>query len=106
MGADCTIVERRGFLRLMGLIQNKYPTGLPMIVLDDSPSTTWPASSAQRRSPNSRSAVIMPRNMDLNAIAEAVLQRLNEDDAGQPRVARGSIPPPPRSTTLRLARGA
>lgn len=103
MGADCAIVERRSFLRLMGLVQNKYPGGLPMIVLDDSPSTVWPSP---RKNPHSRSALVMPRNIDLNTIAETVLQRLNEDEAGKPRVASGSIPPPPRSTPAKLARGA
>lgn len=103
MGADCAIVERRSFLRLMGLVQSKYPTGLPIIVLDDSPSTVWPAP---RKNNNSRSALVMPRNIDLNTIAETVLQRLNEDEAGKPRVASGSIPPPPRSSPAKLARGA
>jgi len=106
MGADCAIVERRSFLRLMGLVQNKYPTGLPLIVLDDAPSASWPATGAQRRGNSSRSAIVMPRTMDLNTIAETVLQRLNEDEAGKPRVASGSIPPPPRSSPVKLARGA
>lgn len=106
MGADCAVVERRSFLRLMGLVQNKYPTGLPIIVLDDSPSTVWPSPNAQRKSSNSRSALVMPRNMELSTIAETILQRLNEDDAGKPRVASGSIPPPPRSSPVKLARGA
>ena len=39
-------------------------------------------------------------------IAETVLLRLNEDEAGKPRVASGSIPPAPRSTPIKVARGA
>lgn len=106
MGADCILVEKRGYLRMMALIQNKYPAGLPMVVLDDSPGAAWSPSSVERRPAHSRSAVIIPRNLDVNTIAEAVLERLNEDDTGKPRVARGSIPPPPRSSPVRLARGA
>ncbi|HRI63766.1 MAG TPA: response regulator [Polyangium sp.] len=106
MGADCVIVERRGFLRLLGLVQQTCPAGLPMIVLDDGPNAALPAPVVPRRASHSRSALVVPRSMDLNAIAEAVLLRLNEEDEeGNPRVARGSIPPP-RSTPLRLARGA
>lgn len=106
MGADCVVVERRGFLRLLGLVQTKYPQGLPMIVLDDSASATWPSTNPQRRSSSSRAAMVMPRNLELATIAETVLARLNEDDAGKPRVASGSIPPPPRSVPMKLARGA
>jgi CheY-like chemotaxis protein len=106
MGADCAIVERRSFLRLMGLVQNKYPTGLPLVILDDAPSASMPPGGTPRRASHSRSAIVMPRTMDLNAIAETVLQRLNEDDAGKPRIASGSIPPPPRSSLTKVARGA
>ncbi len=106
MGADCVVVERRSFLRVLGLVQGKYSTGLPMIVLDDTPSSVWPPAPVQRRPSPSRSAIVMPRTMDLGAIAEIVLQRLNEDDAGKPRIASGSIPPAPRSTPIKIARGA
>lgn len=105
-GADFVIVERRSFLRLLGLVQNKYPDGLPMVVLDDAASTVWPPAAGPRRPVNPRSAVVMPRNIELGTIAETVLQRLNEDDAGKPRVASGSIPPPARSNVVKLARGA
>jgi CheY-like chemotaxis protein len=105
-GADLVIVERRSFLRLMGLVQSKYPTGLPVIVLDDSPSTIWPSASVQRRPSSSRSAIVMPRNIDLNTIADVVRQRLNEADGDKPRVASGSMPPPPRVSNPKLARGA
>lgn len=106
MGADCAVVERHSFLRLLGLVQNKYPMGLPMIVLDDAPNGAWPPPSSARRANHPRSAIVMPRTMDLSAIAEAVLQRLNEDEAGKPRIASGSIPPGPRSAPIKLARGA
>jgi len=42
MGADLVVVERRGFLRLLGLVQNKYPQGLPMNVLDACPRVVAP----------------------------------------------------------------
>jgi DNA-binding response OmpR family regulator len=106
MGADCVVVERRSFLRVLGLVQGKYSTGLPMIVLDDTPSSVWPPSPIQRRSSHPRSAIVMPRTMDLGTIADTVLQRLNEDDAGKPRIASGSIPPAPRSINMKIARGA
>jgi DNA-binding response OmpR family regulator len=106
MGADYVVVERRSFLRVLGLVQGKYSTGLPMIVLDDSPSTVWPPATVHRRPANSRSAIVMPRTMDLGTIADSVLQRLNEDDAGKPRIASGSIPPPPRVMSTKFARGA
>ena len=106
MGADCVVVERRGFLRLLGLLQNKYPNGLPMIVLDDSPSGVWPPSGIHRRPNGPRSAIVMSRHMELATISEAVLRRLNEDESGKPRVASGSIPPPPRSVPIKIARGA
>lgn len=106
MGADCVVVERRGFLRLLGLVQNKCPQGLPMIVLDDTTTTAGASAIAQRRPSSSRAAMIMPRNLELATIAEAVVARLHEDDGGKPRVASGSIPPPPRSTPMKLARGA
>lgn len=107
-GADCVIVERRSFLRVLGLVQQKYTTGLPIVVLDDAPSGTWNSAGPQRRPVSSRSAMVMPRNMDFTTIAEAVLHRLNEDDAGKPRIASGSIPPPSRSNAfpVKLARGA
>jgi DNA-binding response OmpR family regulator len=105
MGADCVVVERRSFLRLLALVQDKYPAGLPMIVLDDAPSNVWRSAPMQQRPSHSRSVNVMPRNMELGTIAEAVLQRLNEDVSGKPRVASGSIPPP-RSSPVKLARGA
>lgn len=106
MGADSVVVERRSFLRLLGLVQGKYPNGLPIIVLDDAPSGTWPPLANQRRNTNPRSAIVMPRNMDLGSVAETVLRRLSEDDTGNPRVASGSIPPIPRLSPVRFARGA
>lgn len=106
IGADCVVVERRSFLRVLGLVQGKYSLGLPMIVLDDTPSSTWPPAPALRRSSHPRSAIVMPRTMDLGAIADTVLQRLNEEESGKPRVASGSIPPAPRLTPIKIARGA
>lgn len=106
MGADCVVVERRSFLRILGLVHNKYPNGLPMIVLDDAPSGVWTTMTTQRRPLSSRNAIVVPRNMDLSAIAETVFRRLNEDEAGKPRVASGSMPPPSRSLAMKMARGA
>ncbi len=105
MGADCIVVERRSFLRVLGLVQGKYAKGLPMIVLDDAPSGVWPAgTNVQRRASHPRSAIVMPRTMEHGAIADAILQRLNEDDAGKPRVASGSIPSATRSTPIKTVR--
>lgn len=106
MGADCVVVERRSFLRLLGVVQLKCSNAnVPMIVLDDAPSGTFVAATAPRR-PGSRSPLVMSRKMELASVADAVLQRLTEDDGGKPRVASGSIPPAPRSTPLKFARGA
>jgi CheY-like chemotaxis protein len=101
VGADGVIVERRSFLRLLGLVQRKYESGIPMIVLDDAPSGIWPPPAAQRRpsSPNNlRSAIVMPRNMDLASVADAVIRRLIEDS--------GSYSVAPQSRPSKLARGA
>ena len=106
MGADCVVVERRSFLRVLGLVQGKYASGLPVIVLDDTPSSVWPPSPIQRRASHPRSAIVMPRNVDIGTIADTVLLRLTEDDSGKPRIATGSIPPSPRSTNIKIARGA
>jgi CheY-like chemotaxis protein len=105
-GVDGIVVERRSFLRLLGMVQNKCPNGLPMVVLDDSQSGTRFATAPQGRPTALGSAIIMPRNMDFAAIAEIVLRQLNEDEAIESRRASGSIPPAPRSLPVKMARGA
>jgi CheY-like chemotaxis protein len=109
VGADGVIVERRSFLRLLGLVQRKYENGIPMIVLDDAPSGIWPPPATQRRpsSPNNpRSAIVMPRNMDLATVADTVLRRLSENDGDKSLNASGSYPVAPHSRPSKLAGGA
>lgn len=75
---DGAVVERRSFLRMLGLLQDKRPEGAAVVVLDDSPSATWPPPASARRSPSSRAALVVPRSLDPSTMAEAVVRRLIE----------------------------
>lgn len=104
--ADVIVVERRYFLRVLGLVQSKYPNGLPVIVLDDAGIGPRRRSTSQEGAGRMRAPLTMSKNVELHLIADAVLERLNEDDCGRPRVASGSIPPAPRTMPRKLAHGA
>jgi CheY-like chemotaxis protein len=106
-GIDGAVVDRRCFLRVLGLLRSKQPDGVPMVVLDDSPSAMWPPSSAattQRRNSPVASALVMPRSLEPGVVAEAMLHRLAEN--APPLSSSAKIPTDTLDAVRRLARGA
>lgn len=104
-GIDGAVVDRRCFLRVLGLLRSKQPDGVPMVVLDDSPSASWPPAATQRRNSAVASALVMPRGVEPGTVAEAMLQRLAESAA--PSVSSsGKIPMSTIDAVRRMARGA
>jgi len=103
---DIVVVERRYFLRVLGLVQTKCPNGLPVIVLDDGAGPPRPRAGSPEDPGRTRAPVMLSKSLELNLIANAILERLHQDDGGNPRVASGSIPPTPRTPTKKIARGA
>jgi CheY-like chemotaxis protein len=104
-GVDGAIVDRRCFLRVLGLLRSKQPDGVPMIVLDDSPSATWPPVAAAKRNAAVASALVMPRTIDPSMVAEVMVRRLLEE--ATPSVESSSkIPVSTIDAVRRLARGA
>lgn len=104
--ADIVVVERRYFLRVLGLVQNKCPNGLPVIVLDDGARPLPVRAPSQEGVGRMRAPLMLSKNLEANLLANAILERLQQDDGEKPRVASGSIPPTPRTPSKKLARGA
>jgi len=102
-GVDGSIVDRRYFLRLLGLLRSRRPGTLPLIVLDDSPTAAWPPSAAKLRSSPLASALVMPRATDPNVIAEAMHKRLAEM-GGAPVSSSATIPKRTIDAVRRMAR--
>ncbi|MRG95370.1 response regulator [Polyangium spumosum] len=102
---DGSVVDRRCFLRVLGLLRGKQPNGVPMIVLDDSPSATWPPATTAKRNSAVASALVMPRTIDPATVAEVMARRLVEE--APPSVSSsGKLPIDTIDAVRRLARGA
>ncbi|MDI3282633.1 response regulator [Polyangium sp. 15x6] len=102
---DGAVVDRRCFLRVLGLLRSKQPNGVPMIVLDDSPSATWPPVAAAKRNSAVASALVMPRTIEPGTVAEVMMRRLVED-APSSVSSSSKIPIATIDAVRRLARGA
>ena len=104
-GVDGAVVDRRCFLRVLGLLRSKQPNGVPMIVLDDSPSATWPPAVTAKRNAALASALVMPRTIEPSTVADVMVHRLVEE--ASPAVSSSSkIPITTIDAVRRLARGA
>jgi len=104
-GVDCAVVERKSFLRALGLLQGKRPNGVPVIVLDESRSVAWPPPNPAQRRGTPGAALIIPRSLEPTAIAEAILHRLQETTT-KTLSSSATIPVDAIDAARRLARGA
>jgi CheY-like chemotaxis protein len=105
---DCAVVERRSFIRLLGLLQGRQGETVPVVVLDDSPAGGMP-SSAPRRGTLSRDVSFVPRSSGPSAIAEAVLRRsstLPSAHSAHHGPPSGEVSLHPSSRNGRMAQGA
>lgn len=107
---DCAVVERRCFIRLLGLLQARQGDTVPVVVLDGSPSGGL-APLAPRRGTLSRDVAFVARSSGPNAIAEVVLRRSSTQPcrriAELDRIpASGELPTRPDSPNDRMAQGA
>lgn len=104
-GVDGAVVDRRCFLRVLGLLRSKQPSGVPMIVLDDSPSATWPPAIQTKRNSAVAAALVMPRTIEPSTIADVMVARLVEEATPSVSSSR-KIPLTTIDAARRLARGA
>lgn len=105
---DCAVVERRCFIRLLGLLQARGGDTVPVVVVDSSPSGSF-APAAPRRGTLSRDVTFVAKASGPNTIAEAVLRR----SMTQPKGGAAHQGPPSAEVSLvpsnrngRLAQGA
>ncbi len=71
---DCAVVERRSFIRLLGLLQARQGDAVPVVVVDGSPSgSIFP--TAPRRGTLSRDVTFVAKSSGPSAIADAVLRK-------------------------------
>ncbi|MDI1447628.1 response regulator [Polyangium sp. 6x1] len=102
---DGAVVDRRCFLRVLGLLRAKQPSGVPIIVLDDSPAATWPPAAAPKRNAALASALVMPRTIEPSTVADVMVRRLIEEASPAPS-SSSKIPIGTIDAARRLARGA
>jgi DNA-binding response OmpR family regulator len=101
---DCVVVERRCFIRLLGLLQSRQGDTVPLVVLDGSPSE-GPTPIAPRRGTLSRDVSFIARSNGPSAIADVVLRK-SSARLSRRAPATSERPVLPDGSNDRLARGA
>lgn len=91
VAVEGVIVERRCYLRMLGLIKERCPADVPVIMLDDV-RPGQPAPKALAFGPDARAPLAIPRSVDATTIAEIMHKRLVETTDASKCTSSRTIP--------------